>query len=40
MKHVNAISKSTPKMAMKPNTIQEKKCVKKGDGGCFPGEFE
>ena len=36
MKHVKALSYPTPKMAMKPTTIKEKKCVKKGDGGCFP----
>ncbi len=36
MKHVKPLSFPTPKMAMKPETLQEKKCVNKGMGGCFP----
>ena len=35
MKHIKVISYPAPKMAMKPTTFQEKKCVKKGNGGCF-----
>ena len=39
MKHIKSISFPTPKLAMQPQTLQQKKCVKKGSGGCFPEEM-